>query len=166
MVYERYRDQGFEILAFPCNQFRVQEPGSNFEVDRSVGPAGAPGAEFPEQPYPFFAKMTVNEGPILCQPGAGDGSCNRGELKCSDSDPVHCQPTSTRCCMSNNNVYDYLKSELPGELDWNFAKFLVGRDGIPISRYLSIIEPFSLTGDIEAALAVKSNWKNATRPAA
>jgi hypothetical protein len=24
--------------------------------------------------------------------------------------------------MSNNNVYDYLKSELPGELDWNFAK--------------------------------------------
>ena len=27
-LYEHYRDRGFVVLAFPCNQFRNQEPGS------------------------------------------------------------------------------------------------------------------------------------------
>jgi len=31
-LYETYKNQGFEILAFPCNQFGNQEPGSNEEI--------------------------------------------------------------------------------------------------------------------------------------
>ena len=31
-LYEKYQDQGLEILGFPCNQFGAQEPGSNEEV--------------------------------------------------------------------------------------------------------------------------------------
>ncbi|HQY21583.1 MAG TPA: glutathione peroxidase [Ignavibacteria bacterium] len=31
-IYNRYKDQGFEILAFPCNDFGDQEPGSNDEI--------------------------------------------------------------------------------------------------------------------------------------
>lgn len=31
-LYEEYKDQGFEILAFPCNQFANQEPGDNKEI--------------------------------------------------------------------------------------------------------------------------------------
>jgi glutathione peroxidase-family protein len=31
-LYEKYKDQGFEILAFPCNQFGGQEPGTNEEI--------------------------------------------------------------------------------------------------------------------------------------
>ena len=31
-LYERYRDRGFEVLAFPCNQFGSQEPGSAEEI--------------------------------------------------------------------------------------------------------------------------------------
>lgn len=31
-LYEEYKDQGFEILAFPCNQFGNQEPGDNEEI--------------------------------------------------------------------------------------------------------------------------------------
>lgn len=31
-VYEKYKDQGFEVLAFPCNDFGGQEPGSNEEI--------------------------------------------------------------------------------------------------------------------------------------
>ena len=31
-LYEDYKDKGFEILAFPCNQFGKQEPGSNEEI--------------------------------------------------------------------------------------------------------------------------------------
>ena len=33
-LYAQYRDRGFEILAFPCNQFGEQEPGSEAEIDR------------------------------------------------------------------------------------------------------------------------------------
>jgi glutathione peroxidase len=31
-MYEKYKDQGFEILGFPCNQFANQDSGSNEEI--------------------------------------------------------------------------------------------------------------------------------------
>jgi len=31
-IYKDYKDKGFEILAFPCNQFGEQEPGTNEEI--------------------------------------------------------------------------------------------------------------------------------------
>jgi glutathione peroxidase len=31
-IYEKYKDRGFEILAFPCNDFGGQEPGTNEEI--------------------------------------------------------------------------------------------------------------------------------------
>ena len=31
-LYEQYKDQGFEILAFPANNFKTQEPGTNEEI--------------------------------------------------------------------------------------------------------------------------------------
>ena len=31
-IYKEYKDKGFEILAFPCNQFAEQEPGTNEEI--------------------------------------------------------------------------------------------------------------------------------------
>ena len=31
-IYKQYKDKGFEILAFPCNQFGEQEPGTNEEI--------------------------------------------------------------------------------------------------------------------------------------
>lgn len=31
-IYEKYKDQGFEILGFPCNDFGGQEPGTNEEI--------------------------------------------------------------------------------------------------------------------------------------
>ena len=32
-LYEKYKDQGFEILDFPCNQFANQAPGSDEEIE-------------------------------------------------------------------------------------------------------------------------------------
>ena len=52
-LHKQYRDQGFEILAFPCNQFGSQEPGSNAEVKAFAKELY--GAEFP-----LFAKTDVN----------------------------------------------------------------------------------------------------------
>ncbi len=31
-LYEKYKDKGFVILGFPCNQFAYQEPGSDAEI--------------------------------------------------------------------------------------------------------------------------------------
>ena len=33
-LWRKYRDQGFEVIAFPCNQFGGQEPGSAEEIDQ------------------------------------------------------------------------------------------------------------------------------------
>lgn len=31
-IYQKYKDKGFEVLAFPCNDFGGQEPGTNDEI--------------------------------------------------------------------------------------------------------------------------------------
>nr|ADI58546.1 glutathione peroxidase 2 [Brassica napus] len=36
VLYDKYKDQGLEILAFPCNQFLGQEPGNNEEIQQTV----------------------------------------------------------------------------------------------------------------------------------
>ena len=52
-LYKKYHDQGFEIMAFPCNQFGGQEPGSADEI-----------AEFCKVnfglSFPLMAKVEVN----------------------------------------------------------------------------------------------------------
>ena len=54
-VYEKYKDRGFEVLGFPCNQFGGQDPGSNDEIgafcQRNYG-----------VDFPMFAKVDV-KGP-------------------------------------------------------------------------------------------------------
>lgn len=51
--YEKYRNQSFEILAFPCNQFNNQEPADNTAIK-----------DFCEKQYhisfPLFEKIKVN----------------------------------------------------------------------------------------------------------
>lgn len=54
-------------------------------------------------------------------------------------------------------VFDYLKSEAPGlmgskSIKWNFTKFLIGKDGLPIKRYAPNTKPESIKSDIEAAI--------------
>ena len=52
-LYEKYKDEGFEVLGFPCNQFGAQEPGDNAEI-----------SEFCELnfgvTFPLFSKVDVN----------------------------------------------------------------------------------------------------------
>ncbi|MCW1261383.1 glutathione peroxidase, partial [Acinetobacter baumannii] len=54
-LYEKYKDQGLEVLGFPCNQFGGQDPGSNKEIgtfcQRNYGVK-----------FPMFAKVDV-KGP-------------------------------------------------------------------------------------------------------
>ncbi|CAA2965753.1 probable glutathione peroxidase 2 [Olea europaea subsp. europaea] len=53
ILYEKYRDQGFEILAFPCNQFAWQEPGTNEEIQETAC------TRFKAE-FPIFDKIEVN----------------------------------------------------------------------------------------------------------
>ena len=40
-----------------------------------------------------------------------------------------------------------------GWIKWNFTKFLVGRDGLPLARYAPSVEPEAIAPDIERTLA-------------
>jgi glutathione peroxidase len=52
-LYRKYKDQGLEVLGFPCNQFGAQEPGSAEDIQtfcsRNYGVS-----------FPMFAKVEVN----------------------------------------------------------------------------------------------------------
>jgi len=52
-LYRKYKDKGFAVLGFPCNQFGAQEPGNEAEIQN-----------FCETQYqvtfPIFAKIDVN----------------------------------------------------------------------------------------------------------
>ena len=52
-LYDEYKEQGLEILAFPCNQFKQQEKGSDEEIktfcDLNFNIA-----------FPLFSKIEVN----------------------------------------------------------------------------------------------------------
>ncbi len=113
-LYDTYQEQGFEVLGFPCNQFKGQEPGSEEEikdfcqVNYSVS-------------FPLFAKVDV-----------------KGE---------HAHP-----------LYRYLVDEVPapshtGDIEWNFAKFLVDRDGNVVKQYPSRLDPAEIEQDIQKLLA-------------
>ncbi|WVZ25360.1 hypothetical protein V8G54_003904 [Vigna mungo] len=52
-LYDKYKNQGFEILAFPCNQFAGQEPGNNEEIQEVVC------TRFKAE-FPIFDKVEVN----------------------------------------------------------------------------------------------------------
>jgi len=100
------------VLAFPCNQFGGQEPGTPEEIRAFADGYGAT--------FPIFSKVDVN--------GA-----------------------------NAHPLYAYLKKQkgelLGDDIKWNFAKFLVGRDGEVLSRYAPPTSPSSIEADIRAALA-------------
>jgi glutathione peroxidase len=112
-IYEKYRDQGLEILAFPANNFGQQEPGTNEEIKNFCYTKYS-------LTFPLFGKISV-KGP--------------------DKHPL----------------YRYLteQSPFPGEVEWNFQKYLVDRSGHVVARYHHRTKPLSdeIVRGIETALA-------------
>src|SRR5215472_14197571 len=52
-IHEKYKDKGFTVLGFPCNQFAGQEPGSNDEIKQFC-------AMNYSVHFPLFDKLEVN----------------------------------------------------------------------------------------------------------
>lgn len=111
-LYKKYKDRGFEILDFPCNQFAGQAPGTIEEINNFC--ALNFGTSFDR-----FDKIDVN-----------------GENEAP--------------------LYTYLKDQISGKLSknirWNFTKFLIGKNGVPVKRYDSMKKPANIAKDIEELL--------------
>ena len=115
-IYQKYKDQGFVVLGFPCNLFGGQEPGSDAEIKQFC-------TSKYDVTFPLFDKIEVN-------------GANRHPLYVRLAGP---------------------DSPFPGNITWNFNKFLIGKDGKILKRFDSKAKPESpeVTGAIESALATK-----------
>ena len=52
-LYRKYKNQGFTVLGFPCNQFGRQEPGTNEEIKQFCSTTY-------QVSFPIFDKIEVN----------------------------------------------------------------------------------------------------------
>lgn len=134
-MYKDLKEEGLEILDFPCNQFANQTPGDADEIHEFCTLKF--GADFPQ-----FAKIDVNgetADPLFAflateKPfeGFGKGVKNAALKKFSD--------------MNNKEFGDkaYIK--------WNFTKFLVDREGNVIERFEPTTDMNAVRAAVEAAL--------------
>lgn len=134
-LYQRHRQQGLEILGFPCDQFGHQEPGTEAEI-----------AEFCSVNYgvsfPLFGKIEVNgeqAHPLYRylreqQPGRFDDSV----------------PNAERLLAHLRKTYPELLGT--DAVKWNFTKFLVSRDGVVQARFEPVVTPAELESEIAARL--------------
>ena len=132
-LYEGYKEQGFEVLGFPANDFGAQEPGTHEEI-----------AAFCQLNYgvsfPLFAKADVS-GPAK-QP-----------LYAALTEAVPTKQGDVESLKERLRGYGMTANDDP-EVLWNFEKFLIARDGAVAGRFAPTTSPEdpALVGAIEAAL--------------
>lgn len=131
-LYQDYRDKGFEILDFPCNQFGEQAPGSYEEIHAFC--TGKYNISFPQ-----FEKIDVN-----------------GE----NADPLFVYLKSQKGFQGFNTkdrigkfLDNRFRKQDPNydqnpDIKWNFTKFLVDKEGNVVERF----EPTATAADIEVKL--------------
>ena len=140
-LYEKYSEQGLSILAFPCNDFGAQEPNNDEKIK------GFCQTNY-NVTFDLFSKVSVL-GPqkldlyqylydcgLKHQGGGGWRSRIFGLVK----------------SMLYRIKGKYAPSK--NEAQWNFHKFLVGKNGIPVASFLSEVAPNSsiLTFQLEEEL--------------
>ena len=121
-LYKAKKEQGLEVLGFPCNQFGGQEPGSEAEIQEFCTTKF--GASFP-----MFSKIEVN----------GDG---RHPLY---QELLAAIPTRTAAPDSNfvEKMTGFGIPIVDGAIAWNFEKFLVNGDGEVVGHFSPDVAPDS-----------------------
>jgi len=122
-LYEKYHEQGLEILDFPCNQFGNQAPGTDEEIKEFCT------FKYHTQ-FPQMQKIEVN---------------GENEL------PLYTYLKQQKGFAGFKGVKGALMSAVVGKIDkdfknnanikWNFTKFLVDRNGNVVERFESTTEP-------------------------
>ncbi len=135
-LYQKYQEQGLDILGFPSNQFAEQEPGSNAEVQNfcqiNYGVT-----------FPLFEKMDVRgkeAHPLFHY------LTQKAPFKGFDLN----HPIGER-------LQGILQEKFPeilagDDIKWNFTKFLIDRQGNVAGRYEPTTAPLSMEKDIERLL--------------
>ena len=138
-LYQKYKDQGLEILGFPCNQFLEQEPGTNEEIQSFCS------LNY-NVTFPLFAKIDVNgeaESPLytyLKKQAPFKGYPEGAEEFAARLDQIH-QQTGTGFDQGD-------------AIRWNFGKFLVSKDGKTILRFEPMVTPDMMEEAIQELLKV------------
>ncbi|CAG2194152.1 GPX4 [Mytilus edulis] len=129
-LHAKYAEsKGLRILGFPCNQFGSQEPGTEAEIKTFVTD------KFNVQ-FDMFSKINVN---------GNDGHPLFKYLKHKQGGTLGKKQEGT---LRRKYILIYLKEKQEGTLrdfiKWNFTKFLVNKEGIPVKRYAPNTEPNSI----------------------
>jgi len=132
-LYAAYKDKGFEILAFPCNQFGGQEPGTDEEI-RDFCTTNY------QVSFPLFSKVEVN-----------------GEVAHPLFRYLREQAPVDANFDPEGRLYNILKERFPENLEgdnlrWNFTKFLVDREGRVVTRFAPPTLPEEIAPEIEKLL--------------
>lgn len=133
-LYQGKKDAGLEVLGFPANNFKEQEPGSDSDIQSFCSTTY-------DVHFPLFSKISV----------AGD-----------DTHPLYreltaAQPATTGDGPFRERLKGYgIESGAGTDVLWNFEKFLIGRDGKVIGRFAPDVtaDDPRLTAAIDEALAV------------
>uniref|UniRef100_A0A2K5NTC5 Glutathione peroxidase n=2 Tax=Cercopithecinae TaxID=9528 RepID=A0A2K5NTC5_CERAT len=127
-LQEELKNFGVVVLAFPCNQFGKQEPGTNSEILLGLKYV-RPGSGFVPN-FQLFEKGDVN---------------GEKEQKVFTFLKNSCPPTSDLLGSSSQLFWEPMKVH---DIRWNFEKFLVGPDGVPVMRWFHRAPVSTVKSDI------------------
>ncbi|WP_276356930.1 glutathione peroxidase [Cohnella caldifontis] len=135
-LHDRYRQQGFSVLGFPCNQFNAKEPDESAEVKRYCE------ANFGVT-FPLFGKIDVR-GP----------SAHPLFRELTEQAPFRGYDMENA---EGEWMERFLREKYPeiyeGDgVKWNFTKFLIGRDGRVRDRFETPADSLILAPAIERLL--------------
>ena len=117
-LYVEFKEKGFEILDFPCNQFGEQAPGDDEEIHSFC--TGRFGITFPQ-----FSKVDVNgENAIPLFQWLTENTKFEG----FGMSPMGMMLSG----VVKKNDKDYKNN---GKVKWNFTKFLIDRNGEIVARF-------------------------------
>ena len=117
-LYDEFKDQGLEILDFPCNQFANQAPGDDEEIHSFC--TGQYGITFPQ-----FAKVDVNgDNAIPLFKWLTENTTFKGFGN---------SPMGMMLSIAVKKSDKEYKNN--GNIKWNFTKFLIDRNGNIVERF-------------------------------
>lgn len=132
-LYKKYKDKGFEILDFPCNQFFEQAPESDEEIQNFCK------VNFGTT-FKTFKKVKVN----------GEEACELYKFLKKEA-PMAKEDKDS---LEFYNKLESLGFKTEGEeIKWNFTKFLIDKRGDVVARFAPTFEPKNLEKIIEELLA-------------
>ena len=130
-LYEKYNNEGFEILDFPCNQFGHQAPGTNDEIHEFCV------AKY-DTKFEQFAKIDVN----------GDGEDPIYTYLKNEAPNEEIKGFKNKLIMKNiKKISNTCKND--NDIKWNFTKFLVDKNGKVVKRYDPTVNPKNIEEDIK-----------------